>query len=470
MQQRLAPERANDRRLDGLFADLVALLGERATRSAAIREHHSHGEGLPDVGLPDIVVFPRTTEEVAAVARLAFAADVPMVPFGAGTSLEGHVAALAGGVSIDLTGMDKVLEVSAASLDCRVEAGVRRVALNQYLRDTGLFFPLDPGADATLGGMAATRASGTNAVGYGTMREAVLGLTVVTPDGTIVRTGTRARKSATGYDLTRLYVGSEGTLGIITEVELRLAGLPEAIVCATSQFETLAGAVGAASAALQAGLRLARMELLDDVQMGACINYSRLSGLDPAPTLFIEFHGTPAATAEQAELMAEICAEFGGRGFRQATTPEDRSALWRARHDCYHAVLSLAPGKANMGTDACVPIERLAECLLESQRDVAASGMVAPIVGHVGDGNFHLGILFDPADPDERGRAEALAFRVSRRAIAMGGTASGEHGIGLHKIGHMEAEHGNALAVMRAIKTALDPKGLMNPGKLLPPA
>ena len=448
---------------------LEAAVPGRLSAAAAVREHHSRGEGMPDAGLPDLVAFPETTEEVAALMRICDGAAIPVVPWGTGTSLEGQVAAVRGGLTIDLTGMNRVLSVSQASLDCRVEAGVTRVAFNEYLRDSGLFFPLDPGADASIGGMAATRASGTNAVGYGTMREVVLGLTVVTPQGEVIHTGSRARKSSAGYDLTRLYLGSEGTLGIITEVALRLYGRPEAIVCATCQFETLEGAATAASLALQTNLRPARMELLDEVQMGACIAYSRLPDLDARPTLFLEFHGTEAAAREQASLLADIAAECGGYGFREAETPAERTRLWTARHDCYHACLAMAPGKRNMGTDACVPIERLADCIGEAKRDIAQSGLVAAIVGHVGDGNFHIGIMFDPDDADEVERAEALAFRTSRRAIAMGGTCSGEHGIGLHKIVHMETEHGPALGVMRAIKDALDPKGLMNPGKMLPP-
>ncbi|GAB5375613.1 MAG: FAD-linked oxidase C-terminal domain-containing protein [Acuticoccus sp.] len=454
---------------DSVRRQLEAAVPGRLSASASVREHHSRGEGMPDAGLPDLVAFPETTEEVAALVRVCDGAAIPMVPFGTGSSLEGQVAAVAGGLTIDLTGMTRVLSVSQGALDCRVEAGVTRVALNEHLRDSGLFFPLDPGADASIGGMAATRASGTNAVGYGTMREVVLGLTVVTPQGKVIRTGSRARKSAAGYDLTRLYLGSEGTLGVITEVALRLYGLPESIVCATCQFEDLEGAAAAASLALQTNLRPARMELLDEVQMAACIAYSGLEDLDAKPTLFLEFHGTEAAAREQAALLGEIAADCGGSRFREAATPEARSRLWKARHDSYHAVMALAPGKRNMGTDACVPIEHLAAIIAETKRDLEETGLVSPIVGHVGDGNFHLGILFDPADADETERAEALAFRTARRAIALGGTCSGEHGVGLHKIAHMATEHGEALDVMRAIKQTLDPKGLMNPGKMLPP-
>jgi D-lactate dehydrogenase (cytochrome) len=453
---------------DSAFALMQAFLGDRASRSVAQREHHSHGEGLPDAGLPDIVVFPETTQEVARIAAICTDFRLPMIPFGSGTSLEGQLAALYGGVSIDMQRMDRVLTVSQSSLDCRVEAGVTRLALNRHLRETGLFFPLDPGADATLGGMAATRASGTNAVGYGTMRDVVLGLTVVTPDGRIVTTGGRARKSATGYDLTRLYVGSEGTLGIITELQLRLFGQPEAVAMAVCQFPSLDAAAETASLALLSGLRMARMELLDDVQMAACIAYSRLSDMQPLPTLFLEFHGTPLSTREQVDLFRGCADECGCVSFEFANDPDQRMRLWEARHNAYHAVMALAPGKRNMGTDACVPIEQLAACLAETRADIERSGLVAPIVGHVGDGNFHLGILFDPADLAERERAEALADRISKRAIRFGGSCSGEHGVGLHKVRHMRAEHGAGVEIMRAVKAALDPLGLMNPGKLLP--
>ncbi|MCB9943909.1 MAG: FAD-binding protein [Geminicoccaceae bacterium] len=450
------------------FGALASLLGDRLSESNAEREHHSRGEGLPDAGLPDIVVYPESSEEVAAIAGICNTHRLPMIPFGAGSSLEGQVAAVAGGVSIDMQRMNRVLSVSQASLDCRVEAGLTRIELNDHLRDTGLFFPLDPGANATLGGMAATRASGTNAVGYGTMRDVTLGLTVVTPDGRIIRTGSRARKSATGYDLTRLYVGSEGTLGIITELQLRLAGQPEAIVTAVTQFPDLTAAVETASFALQMGLRMVRMELLDEAQMDACIRYSGLESMQPVPSLFVEFHGTSVSAREQAELFRELAADQGSLSFDEAHEAEDRTRLWKARHACYQAVLALAPGKRNMGTDACVPIEHLVECIVETQADIRESGLVAPIVGHVGDGNFHLGILFDPLDTDERARAEALAERVSLRAIRFGGSCSGEHGVGLHKTRYLDLEHGDGIEIMRSIKAALDPLGLMNPGKLIP--
>ena len=452
-----------------LAARLRSDYGDRALTTQAIREQHSHGEGLADAALPDIVVFPHTNDEVAAIVRICHAAHIPVIAFGVGTSLEGHVAALYGGVCIDLSQMSRVLEVNDADLDCRVQAGVTREQLNTELKGTGLFFPIDPGANATLGGMASTRASGTNAVRYGTMRENVLGLTVVMADGRIIHTGSRARKSSAGYDLTRLFVGSEGTLGIITEVQLRLYGIPESISAAVCQFPDLKSAVDTVIVAMQLGIPVARNELLDDVQMDACIRYSQLTEFAAKPTLCFEFHGTEAGVREQAEMIEGLATDHGGSQFRWATKPEDRSRLWKARHNAYYAALALAPGKQGFATDACVPISRLTDCVLETQADVTASGLVAPIVGHVGDGNFHLVILFDPADADERSRAEALAARVSMRAIRMGGTCTGEHGIGLHKLGALEQEHGDAIAVMQTIKRALDPRNILNPGKTVPP-
>jgi D-lactate dehydrogenase (cytochrome) len=462
-------ERADENAIMGLANDLVREYGERAVTSRAIREQHSHGEGLADAGMPDIVVFPTSNEEVASIVRTCNAARIPAIAFGVGTSLEGHVAALYGGVCLDLSRMDRVLEVNAADLDCRVQAGVTREALNAELKGTGLFFPIDPGANATLGGMASTRASGTNAVRYGTMRENVLGLTVVTADGRIVRTGGRARKSSAGYDLTRLFVGSEGTLGIITEVQLRLYGLPEAISAAVCQFGDLEGAVDSVIVAMQLGIPVARIELLDDIQMKACILHSHLDEFEAKPTLFFEFHGTPAGVREQAEAIQAIASEHGGSRFQWATAQEERSRLWKARHDAYYAALALAPGRQAFATDACVPISRLTECVLETQADIVETGLVAPIVGHVGDGNFHLVVLFDPGNPDERAKAEALAARVSKRAIRMGGTCTGEHGVGVHKLDALVAEHGEAVTLMQSIKRALDPNDILNPGKTVPP-
>ncbi|HEX8012741.1 MAG TPA: FAD-linked oxidase C-terminal domain-containing protein [Casimicrobiaceae bacterium] len=456
----------------GAVAELVRKLcgeyGERAVTSRGVRENHSHGEGLSDAGLPDVVVFPHTNEEVAAIVRLCHLARVPVIAFGVGTSLEGHVAALYGGVCVDLSRMNRVLEVNVEDLDCRVQAGVTREQLDAELKGTGLFFPIDPGANATIGGMAATRASGTNAVRYGTMRENVLGLTVVTADGRTIRTGGRARKSSAGYDLTRLFVGAEGTLGIITEIQLRLYGVPEAIASAVCQFPDLASAVNTVIAAMQTGIPVARIELLDDVQMDACIRHSKLEGFTPKPTLFFEFHGSPASVREQSEAMQAISDELGGSAYQWATQPEDRSRLWKARHAAYYAALALRPGSMGFATDACVPISRLAECILETKAEIEKSGLIAPIVGHVGDGNFHLIVLFDPTKHDERERAEALAHGVSVRAIAMGGTCTGEHGVGWHKLDVLAQEHGEAVDLMRAVKRALDPLNIMNPGKTVP--
>ena len=448
------------------LAALERHFGDRFSAAAAVREHHSRGEGIPDGALPDAVVFPASNEEVAFVARTCSDHGVPMIPFGTGTSLEGQVVAVRGGVCVDLSRMDKVLEVSADSLDCRVQSGVTREQLNAAVRSDGLFFPIDPGANASLGGMASTRASGTAAVRYGTMRDAVLGLTVVLADGRVMRVGTRARKTAAGLDLTRLFVGGEGTLGFITEVQLRLWGLPEEVRAAVCQFPDLESAVATAISVLQMGIPIARMELLDDVQMASCIRYSRLEGMSALPTLFFEFHGGPSSVAEQIDSVESIALDAGGSNFAWAEKPEDRSRLWKARHDATHANLALRPGCRLVSTDACVPIGALLECIQESKADVAASGLTAPLVGHVGDGNFHLGIVFDPSSSDERSRAEALAERVALRAIRLGGTCTGEHGIGLHRRHQLVAEHGDSVDLMREVKRALDPAGLMNPGKV----
>ena len=454
--------------LAAALGELSARFRERAVVNASVREQHGHGEGLADAALPDMVVFPHTNEEVAAVVRTCAAARVPVIAFGIGTSLEGHVAAIHGGVCVDLSQMNRVLEVNVDDLDCRVQAGVSREQVNAELKGTGLFFPIDPGANATIGGMAATRASGTNAVRYGTMRENVLGLTVVTADGRIVRTGGRARKSSAGYDLTRLFVGSEGTLGVITEVSLRLYGVPEAIAAAVAQFPDLRSAVHAVIVAMQTGLPVARIELLDEVQMDACIRYSKLEGYEAKPTLFFEFHGTAAGVEEQSAQMQQIVADHGGGAFRWATAQEDRTKLWKARHNAYYATLALKPGSFGFSTDACVPISRLADCVMETRADIDATGLFCSIVGHVGDGNFHVLVLFDPKDAVERAKADALAHRVAMRAIAMGGTCTGEHGVGMHKLAALVAEHGEAVDLMRTIKRALDPLDIMNPGKTVP--
>jgi len=453
---------------EALAACLEALrgrFGERLSTAQAVREHHGR-DVTSHEALPDAVVFVRTTEEAAEAVKICVAHGVPMVPFGSGTSLEGHIAAVHGGVTIDVAQMDEILEVHHADLDCLVQAGVTRKQLNDYLRQDGLMFPIDPGADASLGGMAATGASGTNAVRYGTMRENVLGLTVVLPDGRVVHTGGRARKSSAGYDLTRLLVGSEGTLGIITEVRLRLHGIPEAIGAAVCSFESLEGAVTTVIETIQMGVPVARIELLDDVQIDAINRYSKLD-YPVLPTLFFEFHGTPRWVEEQAATVADLAEANGGKGFQWAKEAEDRQRLWQARHDAFFACLALKPGSQGWATDVCVPISRLAECILETKRDIEESGVVAPIVGHVGDGNFHLVYLLDPDDPQARADAEALNERMVKRALAMGGTCTGEHGIGIGKLDLLAAEHGEILPVMRAIKQALDPAGLMNPGKVV---
>ncbi len=455
-------------RNDPVVRALRELLGDRLSTSAAVREQHGRAEAYHPSVPPEAVAFVESTAEVAEIVKLCAAHRCPVIAFGTGTSLEGHVAALRGGLSIDLSRMNAVLEVNSDDLDCRVQAGVTRKQLNDYLRDTGLFFPIDPGADASLGGMAATRASGTNAVRYGTMRELVLGLTVVLADGRVVRTGGRARKSSAGYDLTRLLVGSEGTLGVITEVQLRLFGIPEAISAAVCSFPSLEGAVNSVILTIQMGIPVARIELLDEIQMDAI---NRYSGLDypVQPTLFFEFHGSTRGVEEHAETVGGICAELGGSDFRWATRQEDRTRLWQARHDAYYACLALRPGAQGWATDVCVPISRLAECLLETRRDVDAAGLLAPIVGHVGDGNFHLVFVLDPEDKEEWDRAETVNKRMVERALAMGGTCTGEHGIGYGKIKYLDAEHGEAVAVMRQVKSALDPDNIMNPGKIVEP-
>ncbi|MGH6948268.1 MAG: FAD-binding oxidoreductase [Kiloniellales bacterium] len=445
---------------------LAGLLGKRLSTAAAVREQHGRDESYHRPYPPDAVAFAETTDEVAAIVEICAGHGLPVIAFGAGTSLEGHVAALHGGVSLDLTRMNRVLAVNPDDLDCRVQAGVTRKQLNRELHDTGLFFPIDPGADATLGGMTATRASGTNAVRYGTMREAVLGLTVVLADGRVVRTGGRARKSAAGYDLTRLFVGSEGTLGVVTEIQLRLHGIPEAIVAAVASFASLEGAVRTVIETIQMGVPVARIELLDEVQMDAV---NRFSGLDyPAqPTLFFEFHGTERWAEEQAALVGELAEVNGGSRFRRAREAEERSKLWQARHDAYYAAIALRPGSKGWATDVCVPISRLADCILETRKDIDESGLLAPIVGHVGDGNFHVSFILDPNDREGYARAEKVNERMVLRALAMGGTCTGEHGVGYGKLDFLAAEHGEAVAVMRQVKQALDPQGIMNPGKIL---
>ena len=449
---------------DALIDALRALLGDRLSTSVAVREQHGKGEAHHPVEAPDAVAFAQGTEEVAAIVRLCADHGRPVIPFGTGTSLEGHVAARHGGVCIDLTRMNEILEVNAEDLDCRVQPGVTRKALNTYLRDTGLFFPIDPGADASLGGMAATRASGTNAVRYGTMRENVLGLTVVLADGRIIRTGGRARKSSAGYDLTRLFVGSEGTLGVITEIQLRLYGIPEAVSAAVCPFDSLEGAVNTVILTIQSGIPVSRMELLDEVQMDAINRYAKFN-YAVQPTLFLEFHGTEASVKEQAETVGGIAGEFGAGDFQWATLAEERNRLWQARHDVWSANKAMRPGHKGIATDVCVPISRLAECILETKKDIESSGLFAPIAGHVGDGNFHVSFMVE--SEDDHAKYKTINHAMVMRALAMGGTCTGEHGIGYGKMDFLQAEHGDAVAVMRQLKMALDPDNIMNPGKVV---
>jgi D-lactate dehydrogenase (cytochrome) len=449
-----------------LAADLQTLLGDRCTTNPTQIEHHAHGESWHPHGAPDVVVFPVTTDEVSAIVRASGRHGVPIVPFGAGTSLEGHVNATAGGISVDLSRMNRVLRVSAEDLDATVEAGVTHRQLNKALANSGTAFWVDPGADATIGGMAATRASGTTAVRYGTMRETVLGLTVVLPNGDVIHTGGRSRKSAAGYDLTRLFVGSEGTLGVITEVIVRLHGLPEAVSAAVCAFESMEGAVQTVITTIQLGIPVARIELMDEVQIDAVNRYSHLS-YAIKPTLLFEFHGTsPAAVTEHAVTVQQLAGDNGGSDFRWATTTEDRARLWQARHNTLFAALALRPGSKAWVTDVCVPISKLAECVLDTRRDLQASTLIAPLVGHVGDGNFHLNILVDPEQERELAEVKAFNSRLIARALALGGTCTGEHGIGLGKMDYLVDEHGDAVEVMRTIKRALDPDNRMNPGKM----
>ena len=449
------------------FDELQALLDDRFSTSHNVREYHGKDESFHTPYPPEAVVFAHSNEEVSEIVKICHRYKTPVIPFGTGTSLEGHVAALQGGVCIDLSEMNQVLKVNSDDLDCRVQAGVTRKQLNHALRDTGLFFPVDPGADASLGGMVSTRASGTNAVRYGTMRENLLGLTVVLSHGQIIRTGTRARKSAAGYDLTHLFCGSEGTLGVITEIQLRLYGIPEAITSAVCSFPSLQGAVNTVIPTIQLGIPVARIELMDEIQMDAVNKFSNLN-YPVQPTLFFEFHGTEQSAAEQAEMVGEIAREHGGSDFRWAQKQEDRNKLWQARHDAYYAALALKPGSKGWTTDVCVPISRLAECILETKKEVEASGLLAPLVGHVGDGNFHMIFLVEPDSPAETEKAHFLSNRMVMRALKSGGTCTGEHGIGYGKLQYMESEHGDALTVMAGIKKALDPHNLMNPGKMIP--
>lgn len=449
-------------------AEIAEFLGDRISTSAAVREQHGKDLTWNPGAAPDAVAFARSTQEVQSVVRVCARHGVPVIAYGTGTSLEGHISAPYGGISIDVSQMNAVLEVNAEDLDCRVQPGVTRKQLNQHLRDTGLFFPIDPGADASIGGMAATRASGTNAVRYGTMRENVLGLTVVMASGEVIRTGGRAKKSSAGYDLTRLFIGSEGTLGVITEIGLRLYGIPESIIAGACPFPSIDAACRAVITTIQMGIPIARIELVDDVHIRAFNAYSGLE-LKEAPTLFVEFHGTTAGTAEQSELFGAIAEEEGGGPFDWSPREENRNRLWQARHDAFWAAKALVPGKDAFATDVCVPISRLAECVTETQRDLEENRLFGPIVGHVGDGNFHVVLFCNRSDPDEVQRLEGFYERLIVRAIAMGGTSTGEHGIGRGKMKFLEREHGKAVEAMRALKKALDPANIMNPGKIVMP-
>lgn len=446
---------------------LAQRFGNRLVTSQAVREQHGHTLTWIKNAPPDAVVYPQDTKEVSEIVRLCAEHGVPVIAFGTGTSLEGHVNAVFGGVSVDMSQMKRIVAVNAEDLDVVVEAGVTRKELNEHLRDQGLFFPIDPGADASIGGMAATRASGTNAVRYGTMKDNVLALTAVMADGSIVKTSSRARKSSAGYDLTRLLVGSEGTLGIITEITLKLHGIPEAVSAGICPFPSVRAACDATIVTIQSGLPVARIELLDDVMIRGVNLHSKI-GLPETTMLFVEFHGTEDGVKEQSERFGDIAAEYGGGPFDWATKAEDRSKLWQARHDAYWAARALRPGVESVATDVCVPISQLATCVEETKRDIEESGLIAPIAGHVGDGNFHTQPLVDLTDADEVKRAEAFIDRLVKRALAMGGTCTGEHGVGQKKIKYLEAEHGSeALAVMRTLKRALDPRNILNPGKII---
>ena len=452
--------------IDTAISALSSLLGDRLSRVKSELAAHGQSEShFPDTP-PDAVAFPVSTQEVAALAEICATHQCPVIGWGAGTSLEGHRLAVQGGVAVDFRHMDKVLQINAADMDVRVQPGITREALNRELRDTGLFFPVDPGANATLGGMAATRASGTTAVRYGTMRDNVLGLQVVLADGRVIHTGTRARKSAAGYDLTGVFVGSEGTLGLITELTLRLRGQPQAISSAVCAFETIEGAVNAVIETIQLGVPMARIEFVD---AATAIAVNAYSGADfPAcPHLLVEFHGSEAAVQEQAEAVGAVVGDHGGADFRWSSRTEDRNRLWKMRHDAYLAILASRPGARAIVTDVCVPISQLAEAIAETQADIAASPITAPILGHVGDGNFHAILLMDPANPAEVAAAETLSARMAARALRLGGTVTGEHGVGMGKLGYMQAEHGEGWAVMGQIKRALDPDNIMNPGKVV---
>jgi D-lactate dehydrogenase (cytochrome) len=465
--QMRAAARPQPEALAKVLAALATRFGTRFSTAAAVRAQHANQLTWVATEPPDAVVFAQSQDEVVDIVRLCAAERIPVIPFGTGTSLEGHINAPYGGVSIDLSGMNRVIAVHPEDLDCVIEPGVTRKMLNSYLRDTGLFFPIDPGADASLGGMTATRASGTNAVRYGTMKDNVLALTVVTAGGEILKTGSRAKKSSAGYDLTRLFVGAEGTLGIITEITLRLAGIPEAISAATCQFPSVGAACETVIETIQSGLPIARIELVDALSVHAFNAYGKL-GLPETPMLFLEFHGSPAGVAEQTARFGEIAAEHGGGPFHWTVQAEERTRLWQARHDGYWALSALRPGTKSVATDICVPISRLAECIVATQEDAAAHALVAPILGHVGDGNFHVALLVDMGNPQEIEAAQGFLERLVHRGLAMDGTCTGEHGIGQAKMKYMSAEFpAPTLDFMARIKRALDPQNIMNPGKIV---
>jgi len=461
--------RPTHERMEAAVRELISLLDRRATTAEAVREHHSHGESYHPAALPDVVCFPHSTEEVSAILKISAKHQVPVIPFGGGTSMEAQVNAIHGGITIDMREMNKVLRISAEDLQATVEAGVSRLQLQKALVNTGFTFFIDPGADATLGGMTSTRASGTTAVRYGTMRENVMALKVVLADGRVIKTGSRARKSAAGYDLTHLFVGAEGTLGVITEITLRLHPQPEAIGAASCTFATIRDAVETAIEVIQLGVPVARIELMDELQIDACNRHSK-TNYPVAPILFFEFHGdSEGYVKDQAETVRKLASEHNGSGFQWFTTPEERETLWKMRHEAYFANLGMRKGAKMFTTDICVPISRLADCIVESKKDTAKASFPAPIVGHVGDGNFHMSFMLDPNNPAELAEAKVLEEKIILRALEMGGTCTGEHGIGSGRKHYLPIEHGGGLDVMRAIKRALDPDNRMNPGKMVEP-
>jgi len=462
-----AIERPSQDVINLTIAELSNILPNRVSTSIAVREQYATDFSFHEVSPADAVITAQSSEEVSKIVKICAKYKVPIIPHGTGTSLEGHLAALHGGICVDLSEMNNIVEVNVEDMDVTVEPGVTRKQLNEHLRDTGLFFPIDPGADASIGGMTATRASGTNAVRYGTMKDNVLSLEIVTPDGSIIQTGTRARKSSSGYDLTRLYVGSEGTLGIITKITIKLFGIPEAISSAVVNFESLEGAVNAVIATIQWGIPIARIELLDEWTLEAINKYSKTS-FSVKPTLFLEFHGSDASVKEQAEKMGEICGEFEGNKFKWTTNGEERDAMWQARHDAALACVALRPGSKLFTTDVCVPISQLVDCILETKKDIDEAKIIAPIVGHVGDGNFHVALLIGPDQfASDLNVANEINSKLIKRALDMGGTCTGEHGIGQGKMQYMWAEHGLAVEIMKTVKRSLDPDDIMNPGKIV---